>query len=138
MSTSDGSSQSQTNMNSNKQKVTGAAALLAISKELKDFNNTIKYLISSKEVCNRKEWQEWASSFECQTKAMVAFQKQASGWLNFNHQITMINHFKLDVSSADTYMTLELPPPCKMWVKKQLKDMQYMVDDLDVDEGPAV
>ena len=38
ISTSDGSSRSQTNTNSKRQKVTGAAALLATSEELKDFN----------------------------------------------------------------------------------------------------
>jgi hypothetical protein len=47
----------------------------------------------------------------------------------------MIDHFKLDVGSADAYMTLELPALRRTWVKKQLKDMQYMVDDLNVDEG---
>ena len=66
---------------------------------------------------------------------MVAFQKQESAWLSFDHQIAMMDHFKLDVGAADAYMTLELPALRKMWVKKQLKDMQYMVDDLNVDEG---
>jgi hypothetical protein len=64
MSTSDGSSRSQTNTNSKRQKVTGAAALLATSEELKDFNSTVRDLISSKEERNRKERQERASSSE--------------------------------------------------------------------------
>jgi len=135
ISTSDGSSRSQTNTNSKRQKVTRAAALLATSKELKDFNSTVRDLISSKEARNKQERRERASSSERRTKAMIAFQKQESAWLSFDHQIAMIDHFKLDVSAADTYMTLELPALRKMWVKKQLKDMQYMVDDLNVDEG---
>lgn len=137
MSTSDGSSRSQTNTNSKRQKVTGAAALLATSEELKDFNSTVRDLISSKEARNKQERRERASSSERRTKAMVAFQKQESGWLSFDHQIAMIDHFKLDVGSADAYMTLELPALRRTWVKKQLKDMQYMVDDLNVDEGPV-
>ena len=48
--------------------------------------------------------------------------------------ITMIDHFKLDVGLADAYMTLELPFLCRLWVKKQLKDMKYVVDGLDVAE----
>lgn len=64
MSTSDGSSRSQTNTNSKWQKVTGAAALLATSEELKDFNSTVRDLISSKEARNKQERRERASSSE--------------------------------------------------------------------------
>ena len=69
---------------------------------------------------------------------MAALQKQESGWLSFDHQIAMINHFKLNVGSADAYMTLELLTLRRLWVKKQLRDMQYMVDQLNVDEAPVV
>src|ERR1700683_1173900 len=60
MSTSDGSSCSQKWQNA-----TGSVALLATSEELKDFNSTVKDLISSKEAHNRKEQQEQASFSEC-------------------------------------------------------------------------
>ena len=63
--------------------------------------------------------------------------KQESRWLSFDHQITMIDHFKLDVGSADAYMMLELPTLRRLWVKKQLSDMQYVVDELNVDAGPV-
>jgi hypothetical protein len=137
MSTSDGSSRSQTNTKSKRQKVTGATALLATNDEMKEFNNTVKDFISSKEARNRKERQERASSSERRTKAMGALQKQERGWLNFDRMVAMIDHFKLDIGAADAYMTLEMPELRRSWVKKQLKEMQYMVDDLNVDEGSA-
>jgi hypothetical protein len=62
-STLDGSSHSQTN--TKWQKVPAPSAILATSEELKDFNSTVKDLISLKEVHNRKERQEQASSSEC-------------------------------------------------------------------------
>jgi hypothetical protein len=136
ISTSDGSSRSR-NISSKRQKVTAPSAILATSKELKDFNNTVKDLISLKEVRNRKDRRERASSAERRTRTMRLFQKQESGWLPFDHQIAMIDHFKLDVGSADAYMMLEQPMLRKLWVKKQLKDMQYVVDDLDVEGGPS-
>ena len=68
---------------------------------------------------------------------MSALQKQECEWLPFDHVITMINHFKLDVGAADAYMTLELPVLHRMWVKKQLKEMKYVVDNLDAEEGLA-
>ena len=49
----------------------------------------------------------------------------------------LIDHFKLDIGAADAYMTLELPVLHRMWVKKQLKEMKYVVDNLDVEEGLA-
>ena len=58
--------------------------------------------------------------------------------MSFDHLIAIIDHFKLDVGSADAYMTLELLTLCRLWVKKQLRDMQYMVDQLNVDEAPVV
>jgi hypothetical protein len=61
-STSDGSSRGQTN--TKRQNVTAPSAILATSKELKDFNSTVKDLISSKEARNRKERRERASSSE--------------------------------------------------------------------------
>jgi hypothetical protein len=68
---------------------------------------------------------------------MSAFQKQECRWLPFNHVITMIDHFKLDVGAVDAYMTLELPILRRMWVKKQLRDMKYVVDNLDAEGGLA-
>ena len=134
-STSDGSSRGQTN--TKRQKVTAPSAILATSEELKDFNNTVKDLIGAKEARNRKEWRERASSSERRSKAMSAFQMQECGWLPFDHVIAMIDHFKLDVGAADAYMTLELPVLRRMWVKKQLKDMKYVVDNLDAEGGSA-
>jgi hypothetical protein len=134
-STSDGSSRGQTN--TQWQKVTAPSAILATSKELKDFNSTVKDLISSKEARNRKEQRERASSSECQSKAMSAFQKQECRWLPFDYVIAIINHFRLDVGVANAYMTLELPILHRMWVKKQLRDMKYVVDKLDAEGGLA-
>jgi hypothetical protein len=39
------------------------------------------------------------------------------GWMSFDHLITMIDHFKLNVGSANAYMTLELPKLHRLWIK---------------------
>ena len=53
-------------------------------------------------------------------RAMIALQKQEKSWLSFDHQIAMIDYFKLDLGTAD-----------------QLTDMKYVVDGND-DEGVLV
>ena len=63
-------------------------------------------------------------------KVMTALQEQESSWMGFDHLITMIDHFKLDLGAADTYMSIQKPMLHKLWVKKQLMDMQYVVDEL--------
>jgi hypothetical protein len=133
MSISGGSS---SQANSKRQKVTGPTALLLTSDELKDFNNTIKDLIKSKEANKRVERRERASSSERQTRAMAALQKQDGGWMSFDHLIAMIDHFKLDVGSADAYMTLKLPKLRRLWLKRQLTDMKYVVSELGDDGEP--
>ena len=67
-------------------------------------------------------------------KAMTALQKQESSWMSFNHLIPMIDHFKLDLGAANTYMSIQKPMLYKLWVKKQLMNMQYVVDELLVME----
>ena len=67
-------------------------------------------------------------------KAMTALQEQESSWMSFNHLIAMIDHFKLHLGAANTYMSIQKPMLCKLWVKKQLVDMQYVVDELLVME----
>ena len=67
-------------------------------------------------------------------KVMTALQEQESSWMSFDHLITMIDHFKLDLGAADTYMSIQKPMLHKLWVKKQLIDMQYVVDELLVTE----
>ena len=130
----DVSSHGQTVTSSNQQKVNGPAALLSTSEELKSFNSTIKDLLKSKEVNKRQKQWEQASLTEHQMKAMVALQKQEKSWLSFDHQIAMIDHFKLDLGTADAYITLDLLVLCRLWVMKQLMDMKYVVDRID-DEG---
>lgn len=112
-------------------------ALLTTSKELENFNITIKDLLKSKKASKRQEQWEQASLSECWMKAMTAFQKQKGSWLSFDHQIAMIYHFKLDLGAADAYMTLEQPVLHRLWMKKQLTDMQYVVDEVD-DKGEPV
>ena len=131
-----GSSSSQAN--SEWQEVTGPTALLSTSEELKDFNSTIKDLMKLKEVNKRIEWWEWASSSEHQTREMAALQKQDAGWMRFNHPITMMDHFKLDISSADAYMTLKLPTLHRLWLKEQLTGIKYVVNELNDDREPIV
>ena len=115
VSDADMSSHSQTGTNSKQQKVNRPLALLSTSEKLKDFNNTIKDLMKSKEANKR---QEWASSSECQMKT-TALQEQESSWMSFDHLIAMIDHFKLDIGAADTYMSIQQPMPYKLWVKKK-------------------
>ena len=67
-------------------------------------------------------------------KVMTALQEQESSWMSFNHLIVMIDHFKLDIGAADTYMSIQMPMLHKLWVKKQLTDMQYVLDELLVME----
>ena len=67
-------------------------------------------------------------------KAMTALQEQESSWMSFNHLITMIDHFKLDLGAANAYMSIQMPMLHKLWVKKQLTDMQYVLDELLVTE----
>ena len=131
-----GSSSSQAN--SKQQKVTRPTALLSTSEELKEFNSTIKDLMKSKEANKRIERRERASSSERRTRAMAALQKQDAGWMSFDHLIAMIDHFKLDVGSADAYMTLELPTLCRLWLKKQLAGMGCVVSELGDDREPNV
>ena len=68
---------------------------------------------------------------------MIALQKQDKLWLSFDHQITMIDYFKLDLGTTDAYITLNPPVLRRLWVKKQLTDMKYVVDGID-DEGELV
>ena len=75
--------------------------------------------------------QTGTSSTECWTRAMIALQKQEKSWLSFDHHITMIDYFKLDLGAADAYITLDPPALCRLWVKKQLMDMKYVVDRID-------
>ena len=69
---------------------------------------------------------------------MAALQKQDAGWMSFDHLIAMIDHFKLDVGSADAYMTLELPTLRRLWLKKQLAGMGCVVSELGDDGEPNV
>ena len=100
------SPRSQTGTSSKRQKVNGPSALLSTSKELKEFNNTIKDLVKLKEENRRQERREQASSSERRMKVMTAIQEQESSWMSFDHIITMIDHFKLDLSAADTHMSM--------------------------------
>ena len=63
--------------------------------------------MKSKEVNKRQEQQELASSSEHQMKAMTALQEQESSWISFNHLITMIDHFKLNLGAANAYMSIQ-------------------------------
>ena len=134
ISDADVSSRSQTGTGTKRQKVNGPSALLSTSEELREFNNTIKDLLKSKDANKRQERQEQASSSERQMKAMTALQEQESSWMSFDHLIAMIDHFKLDLGAADAYMSIQKPKLCKLWVKKQLMDIQYVVDELPVTE----
>ena len=68
---------------------------------------------------------------------MIALQKQEKSWLSFDHQIMIIDYFKLDLGTADAYITLDPLVLHRLWVKKQLMDMKYVVDGID-DEGELV
>ena len=107
ISDADVSSHSQTSTGTKWQKVNGPSALPLTSEELKEFNNTIKDLLKLKEANKRQEQQEWASFSECQMKVMTALQEQESSWMSFDHLIVMIDHFKLDLGAADTYMSIQ-------------------------------
>ena len=50
----------------------------------------------------------------------------------------MIDYFKLDLGTADAYITLDLLVLCRLWVKKQLMDMKYVVDRIDNKGEPVV
>ena len=65
--------------------------------------------------------------------AMGALQEQDRKWLNSDLLIAMVDHFKLDIQSADTYMALQTQLLHRAWVKKQLKEMNYAVDHLIID-----
>ena len=67
-------------------------------------------------------------------QAMTAHQEQESSWMSSNHLNTMIDHFKLDLDAANAYMSIQKPMLHKLWVKKKLMDMQYVVDELLVME----
>ena len=72
-------------------------------------------------------------------KVMTAIQEQESSWMDFDRLITMIDHFKLDLGAADAYMSIQQPMLHKFWVKKQLTDMQYLVDEfLVMEDEPNV
>ena len=72
-------------------------------------------------------------------KAMAALQEQESSWMSFDHLITMINHFKLNLGATNAYMSIQWPLLHKLWVRKQLVDMQYMVDEpLVVEDEPNI
>ena len=72
-------------------------------------------------------------------KVMTAIQEQESSWMSFDHLIVMIDHFKLDLGAANAYMSIQQPMLHKLWVKKQLMDMQYLVDEFPVmEDGPNV
>ena len=67
-------------------------------------------------------------------KAMAALQEQENSWMIFDYLIAVIEHFKLNLGAANTYMSIQWPLICKLWVRKQLVDMQYVVDELLVME----
>ena len=58
--------------------------------------------------------------------------------MSFDHLIMMIDHFKLDLGAAVAYMSIQKPMLCKLWVKKQLMNMQYVVELLVTEEEPNV
>ena len=66
--------------------------------------------------------------------AMNALQEHDRKWLHSELLIAMVDHFKLDVQSADTYMALQTQSLHRTWVKKQLKEMNYVVDHLIVED----
>ena len=67
-------------------------------------------------------------------KAMSALQEQESSWMSFDHLITMIDHFKLNLGAANAYMSIQQPLLHKLWVRKQLVDMKYVVNEFLVME----
>ena len=40
-------------------------------------------------------------------KSMTALQEQENSWMSFNHLITMIDHFKLNLGAANAYMSIQ-------------------------------
>ena len=116
-----------------RQKITGPAAILAMSDQLRDFNTTIKDFLGAKEASRRKTQRACASSSECVTMAMGALQEQDRKWLNSDLLIAMVDHFKLNIRSANTYMALQTQLFHRAWVK-QLKEMNYAVDHLIIDD----
>ena len=54
--------------------------------------------------------------------------------MSIDHLIMMIDHFKLDLGAADACMSIQKPMLCRLGVKKQLIDMQHVVDELLVTE----
>ena len=117
------------------QKILGPAAILATSDQLCDFNATIKDFLGVKEESRRKTRHAHASSSERVTMAMNALQEHDRKWLCSELLIAMANHFKLDVRSADTYMPLQTQLLHRTWVKKQLKEMNYVVDHLIIEDN---
>ena len=118
-----------------RQKITGPATILATSNQLRDFNTTIKDFLGVKEENRRKTRHAHASSSEHVTMAMGTLQEQDRKWLNSDLLIAMVDHFKLDVQSANTYMALQTQLLHRAWVKKQLKEMNYAVDHLIIDDA---
>ena len=72
-------------------------------------------------------------------KAMSALQEQESSWMSFDHLIAMINHFKLNLGAANAYMSIQQLILHKLWVRKQLVDMKYVVNEfLVVEDEPNI
>ena len=67
--------------------------------------------------------------------AMNALQEYDRKWLHSELLIAMVDHFKLDIQSTDTYMALQTQLLHRTWVKKQLKMMNYVVDHLIVEDN---
>ena len=133
MSTSGGSS--HVTGSQKHQKILGPAAILATSDQLRDFNATIKDFLGAKEESRRKTRRARASSSERVTTAMNALQEHDRKWLRSELLIAMVDHFKLDIWSADTYMALQTQSLHRTWVKKQLKEMNYVVDHLIIEDN---
>jgi len=81
--------------------------------------------------------QSMSSPWEPVGDCKIQLQKQDGEWMSFDHLIAMIDHFKLDVGSADAYMTLELPKLRRLWLKRQLTGMKYVVSELG-DDGKLI
>ena len=93
--------------------------------------------MKAKEANKRQKQWEQASLTERWMRAMIALQKQEKPWLSLDHQITVIDFFELDLGATDAYITLDLLVLCRLWVKRQLTDMKYVVDGID-DEGEII
>ena len=72
-------------------------------------------------------------------RAITALQEQESSWMSFDHLIAMIDHFKLNLGAANAYMSIQCPILHKLWVRKQLVDMKYVVNEfLVVEDEPNI